>query len=73
MIKDSGFIFSSNGGRLEKAAASQNCKDRISHTRRHIQKTKWAKVLNITIMLTYNYYYLHTTPHTNTCAQYRTA
>lgn len=43
MIKDMGFIFFSNGGRVEKAAASQNCKYGISHTLPHIQTT--AKVL----------------------------
>lgn len=46
MIKDSGFIFSSNGGRLEKAAGSQKSYDRVSHTRHHIQKIhKSAKLL----------------------------
>lgn len=80
MIKDRGFIFSWNGGKLEKAAACQSCKDRISHTLLHIQNThKWA--LNITIVLCNLYIdtnklhkckYMHTTPHTNAWTQSHT-
>ena len=68
MIKDSGFIFSSNGGKLETAAGSQKSYDRVSHT--HITFKRFINVQNCYVLqIIYKHYttmnvkYLHTTPH----------